>query len=74
MTTEFQRMCKRRRVRCDICGANMLPVYGNRWDCEHLSTCVAVIWRLDRFVCQRPTCGAKITFPTNTVEEGRNNE
>ena len=53
--TEFERMAKRKKVKCDICGEIMHPMYGGGWD-------------NDRLVCAKRfnECGAEIVFPTST--------
>jgi len=53
--TEFVKMASR-DVKCDICGAIMLPMWGGGWD-------------NDRMVCTDMECGAAIEFPTSTPLE-----
>lgn len=55
--TEFERMTKRKKVTCDVCGGDMLPMYGGGWE-------------NDRIICvDEATCGTEIVFPTSTVYE-----
>ena len=59
---EFERIAKRKLIKCDICGGVMLPMYGGGWD-------------NDRIVCgDVMDCGAEIVFPTSTpvMEEVKN--
>jgi len=55
--TEFERMTKRKKIKCDVCGEPMLPVYGGGFDYD-LMICTDV-----------RSCGAEIVFPTSTVYE-----
>lgn len=60
--TEFKKMAKRKKVKCDVCGANMLPVYGGGFD-------------NDLFLCTDvQSCGAEIVFPTSTICENERKE
>lgn len=54
--TQFELMVAQKNVKCDICGAPMIPMYGGGWD-------------NDRLVCTDRDCGAEIVFPTSTMVE-----
>ena len=51
--TEFERMRRRRKVRCDICGGPVFFMFGGGWD-------------NDRVICGDESCGAEIVFSTTT--------
>lgn len=46
-----------RRIKCEICGADTISLYGGGWD-------------NDRIYCSDIDCGAEYVFPTST--EARN--
>ena len=50
--TQFEKAIKG-KVKCDICGGLMLPMYGGGWD-------------NDRIVCTDRDCQAEIEYPTST--------
>jgi hypothetical protein len=53
---QFEAMSQK-KIKCDICGSLMIPMYGGGWD-------------NDRMCCIDRDCGAEIVFPTSTeVEE-----
>lgn len=52
MMNQFERMASQ-KIKCDICGSPMLPMYGWGWD-------------NDRMVCTDSECMAEIVFPTST--------
>ncbi len=55
--TQFEIIAKQKDVRCDICGAVMVPMIGGGWD-------------NDRMCCtDYRSCGAEIVFPTSTTVE-----
>lgn len=59
---EFQKMAKRDDVKCDICGAVMVPMWGGGWD-------------NDRMICSDGRdCGAEIVFPTSTPVDENDGE
>jgi len=43
-------------IKCDICGADMHPMYGGGWE-------------NDRILCSDRECGAEIVYPTSTPVE-----
>jgi len=50
--TEFEKMINR-KITCDICGGDMVAIWGGGWD-------------NDRLTCDAYNCGAEIVFPTST--------
>lgn len=51
--TQFEIMAAKDKIKCDICGGLMLPLYGGGWD-------------NDRMMCTDLECGGEIVFPTST--------
>lgn len=55
--TQFEIVARKKEVKCDICGAPMVPMWGGGWD-------------NDRMHCTDRGCGAEIVYPTSTeIEE-----
>jgi len=45
-----------RNIKCEICGGEIVALYGNGWD-------------NDRIYCRNADCGAEYEFPTTTYYE-----
>jgi len=58
--TEFEKML-RSKIKCDICGGDMVAIWGGGWD-------------NDRLACDAYNCGAEIVFPTSTADEDQEGE